>query len=100
MNDHTVTEPIVAPKPSSSSSSPTLSSERDNPFSKVGNVVLSDSDEDEVLEPENLVGGGNELEDDLDDYDFDEYSKQIQDLPGNLDVFNAIYYTNLQAPRK
>jgi hypothetical protein len=50
---------------------------RDNPFSKVGNVVVSDSDEDEVLntfdESANLFGGGHEREDEFDDYD--DYSK-------------------------
>jgi hypothetical protein len=69
---------------------------RANPFSKVGEVVVSDSDEDEVLntfdESANLFGGGHERED---EYDYDDYSKQIYDLPGELDALNAIYGFNL-----
>jgi hypothetical protein len=75
---------------------------RANPFSKVGEVVVSDSEEGEVLntfdESANLFGGGHEREDELDDYD--DYSKQIYDLPGELDALNAIYGFNLQGRRK
>lgn len=75
---------------------------RANPFSKVGDVVGSDSDEEEVLntfdESVNLFGGGHEREDEFDDYD--DYSKQIYDLPGELDALNAIYGFNLQGCRK
>ena len=84
------------PIPSSSST------KRANPFSKVGTVVVSDSDDDEVLntfdESANLFGGGHEREDEFDDYD--DYSQQIYDLPGNLDALNAIYGFNLQGRRK
>ena len=70
-------------------------------FSKVGEVVVSDSDDDEVLntfdESANLFGGGHEREDECDDYD--DYSKQIYDLFGNLDVFNAMYGLKLQGRR-
>lgn len=82
--------------------SSTYVTKRANPFSKVGEVVVSDSDEDEVLntfdESANLFGGGHEREDEFDDYD--DYSKQIYDLPGNLDALNAIYGFNLQGRRK
>jgi hypothetical protein len=75
---------------------------RANPFSKVGEVVVSDSEEEEVLntfdESANLFGGGHEREDELDDYD--DYSKQIYDLPGELDALTAIYGFNLQGRRK
>lgn len=75
---------------------------RANPFSKVGDVVVSDSDEDEVLntfdESVNLFGGGHECEDEFDDYD--DYTKQIYDLPGELHALNAIYGFNLQGRRK
>jgi hypothetical protein len=54
---------------------------RANPFSKEGDV-----------------GGGHEREDEFDDYD--DYSKQIYDLPGELDALNAIYGFNLQGRRK
>jgi hypothetical protein len=80
----------------------TSSTKRANPFSKVGEVVVSDSDDDEVLntfnESKNLFGGGHKCEDEFDDYD--DYSKQIYDLQGNLDAFNAIYGFNLQGRRK
>lgn len=74
---------------------------RANPFSKVGVVVVSESDDDEVLntfdESANLFGGGHECED---EYDYDDYSKQIYDLPGELDALNVIYGLNLQGRRK
>lgn len=86
----------ISPAPSTSST------KRVNPFSKVGEVVVSDSDDDEVLntfdESANLFGGGHEREDEFDDYD--DYSKQIYDLPENLDALNAIYGFNLQGRRK
>ncbi|PWA55018.1 ATPase, F1/V1/A1 complex, alpha/beta subunit, Zinc knuckle CX2CX4HX4C [Artemisia annua] len=71
-------------KPSSYSSSPCISSTKVvNPFSKVGDVVCSDSDEDEVLEPDNPMakylastGGGYELK----DYFSDDYAAQVYDL--------------------
>ena len=80
----------------------TSSIKRTNPFSKVGEVVVSDSDDDEVLntfdESANLFGGGHEREDEFDDYD--NYSKQIYDLPENLDALISIYGFNLQGHRK
>ena len=64
--------------------------------------MISDSEEEEVLntfdESANLFGGGHEREDEFDDYD--NYSKQIYDLPGELDALNAIYGFNLQGRRK
>ena len=52
---------------------PTSSSKRSNPFSKVGEVVVSDSDDEEVVdmfdESANLFGGGHDREDEYDDYD-------------------------------
>ena len=81
---------------------PTSSSKRSNRFSKVGEVVVSNSDDEEVVdmfdESANLFGGGHDREDDYDDYD--DYSKQVYDLPGNLDAFNAMYGTKLQVRRK
>ena len=75
---------------------------RVNPFSKVGQVVVSDSDDDEVLntfdESANLFGGGHGREDELDDYD--DYSKQFYDLPRNLDALKVINDFNLQGRRK
>lgn len=63
--------------------------------------MVSDSDEDQVLntfdESANLFGGGHERED---KYDYDDYSKQIYDLPGELDALNAIYGFNLQGRKK
>ena len=56
--------------PSSSSAS-----KRGNPFSKVGEVVVSDSDDDEVYEPNDYLG---------DDYFSDEYAAQVNDLPGQF----------------
>lgn len=80
----------------------TSSTKTVNPFSKVGQVVVSDSDDDEVLntfdESTNLFGGGHERENEFDDYD--DYSKQFYDLPGNLDALNAMYDFNLQGRRK
>ena len=80
----------------------TSSTKRANPFSKVGTVVVSDSDDDEVLntfdESANLFGGGHERDDEFDDYD--DYSQQIYDLKGNLYALNAIYGFNLQGRRK
>lgn len=74
---------------------------RTNPFSKVGMVEVSESDEDEVIntfdESANLFGGGHERED---VYDYDDYSKHTYDLPGELDALNAIYVVNLQSRRK
>ena len=80
----------------------TSSTKRVNPFSKVGQVVVSDSDDDEVLntfdESTNLFGGGYEREDEFDDYD--DYSKQFYDLPRNLDALKAMYDFNLKGRRK
>ena len=82
----------------------TSSSKRSNPFSKVGEVVVSDSDDEEVVnvfdETANLSGGGHEHENEYDDYDYDDYSKQIYDLPGNLDAFDALDGIKLQGRRK
>ncbi|PWA45854.1 zinc knuckle CX2CX4HX4C [Artemisia annua] len=79
----------------------TSATKRGNPFSKVGKIVVSDS-EDEVANPfdesANLFGGGQEFEQEYDDYD--DYANQVYDLPGNLDAFNAMYGTKLQGPRK
>ena len=64
-----------------------------NPFSKVGDVVVSDSD-DEVLEPDDTMsnylssaGGHNELE----SYLSDDYAAQVLDLPGQLEEFNKMF---------
>lgn len=69
-----------------------------NPFSKVGDVIVSDSDDEEVLEPDNPMakflastGGGHELE----DY-YDDYADQVYDLPGQLDDFSDMYDIKLQ----
>ena len=69
-----------------------------NPFSKVGNVVVSDSD-DEVLEPDDPMssylssaGGQNELE----GYFSDDYAAQVLDLPGQLEEFNKMFDFKVQ----
>ena len=88
-------EPVGASNHSVSATPPTSSTKRANPFSKVGEVVVSDSEDEEVVnnfdESVNLFGGGHDYEDDYDGYDYDDYSKQVHDLPGNLDAFNAMY---------
>ena len=57
----------------------TSSIKRVNPFSKVGEIVVSDSDEDEVVntfdESMNLFGGAQDRGDDYDDYDYDDYAE-------------------------
>ena len=57
-------EKAATTKPITSSSTCTSSTKVGNPFSKVGNVVVSDSDDDEVLEYPNETNyfgsGGNE----------------------------------------
>ena len=44
----------------------------------------------------------NLIEEDYDGYgyDYDDYSKQVYDLPGNLDAFNDMYGIKLQGLRK
>ena len=73
----------------------TSSTKRVNPFSKVGEIVVSDSDEDEVVntfdESMNLFGGGHDRED-----DYDDYADQVYDLPGNLDALYDTYGIKLQ----
>ena len=97
-------EKVGTSKPSSFSSPSTSSTKRVNPFSKVGDIVVSDSDDEEVVntfdESANLFGGGHEREYDYDGYDYDDYAQQVYDLPGNLDAFNAMYGTKLQGLRK
>ncbi|PWA91915.1 zinc knuckle CX2CX4HX4C [Artemisia annua] len=97
-------ESVVAPKTSDPCTPPASSTKRVNPFSKVGEIVVSDSEDDVVAnqfdESANLFGGGQEFEDDYDDYDYDDYANQVYDLPGNLDAFNAMYGTKLQGLRK
>lgn len=97
-------ESVVAPKTSDSCTPPASSTKRVNPFSKVGEIVVSDSEDEVVANPfdesANLFGGGQEFEDDYDDYDYDDYANQVHDLPGNLDAFNAMYGTKLQGLRK
>ena len=68
-----------------------------NPFSKVGNVVVSDS-EDEVDEVVSY-GGGQDYEADFDGYDYDDFESQIYDLPGSLKSFNDMG-VKLQGRRK
>ena len=65
-------EQSTIPSPSTSAS------KRGNPFSKVGEVVVSDSDEDEVYEPNDYLG---------DDYFSDEYAAQVNDLPEQFKEF-------------
>ena len=62
-----------------------------NPFSKVGNVVVSDL-EDEV---DDVVSYGA----DFDGYDYDDFESQIYDLPGSLKSFNDMG-VKLQGRRK
>ena len=73
----------------------TSSTKRVNPFSKVGEIVDSDIDEENVLntfdESMNLFGGGDDRED-----DYDDYPDQVYDLPGNLDAFYDTYDIKLQ----
>ncbi|PWA82953.1 zinc knuckle CX2CX4HX4C [Artemisia annua] len=93
-------ESVVDPKTSDSCTLPASSTKRVNPFSKVGEIVVSDSEDEVVANPfdksANLFGGGQEFENDYDDYDYDDYANQVYDLPGNLDAFNAMYGTKLQ----
>jgi hypothetical protein len=97
-------EKVGTSMPVSFSSPSTSFSKRVNPFSKVGNVVVSDDDDEEVVnmfdESANLFGGGHEREYDYDGYEYDDYAQQVHDLPGNLDAFNAMYGTKLQGFRK
>ena len=71
MSDMNEKEQYGSPKISISSAPSTSSTKRANPFSKVGEVVVSDSDDDVVLntfyESTNLFGGGHEHEDEYDD---------------------------------
>ncbi|PWA58171.1 zinc knuckle CX2CX4HX4C [Artemisia annua] len=69
-----------------------------NPFSKVGDVVVSDSD-DEVFEPNDPMnnylssaGGHNELE----GYFSDDYVAQVLDLPGQLEEYNKLFDFQVQ----
>ena len=97
-------EQVGTSKPSSFASPSISSTKRVNPFSKVGDIVVSDSDDEEVVntfdESDNLLGGDHEREYDYDGYDYDDYAQQVYDLPGNLDAFNAMYGTKLQGLRK
>jgi hypothetical protein len=97
-------EKVGTSKPGSFSFPSTSSPTRVNPFSKVGPVVVSDSEDEEVVntfdESANLFGGGHEREYDYDGYEYDDYAQQVHDLPGNLDAFNAIYGTKFQGLRK
>ena len=97
-------EKVGTSMPVSFSSPSTSSSKSVNPFSKVGNVVVSDDDDEEVVnmfdESANLFGGGHEREYDYDGYEYDDYAQQVHDLPGNLDAFNAMYGTKLHGLRK
>lgn len=56
-------------------------------YSKVGNIVDSDSDKEEVVnnfdESVNLSGGGHDRDND--------YAKQVYDLLGNLNAFYDMY---------
>ena len=67
---------------------PIFSTKRVNPFSKVGEIDVSDSDDEDVEntfdESTNLFGGGHDREDDYDEYDYDNYVDQFYDLPGNF----------------
>ena len=89
---------VAANKPSTSS--PCTSSKNvGNPFSKVGEVVVNDSDEDKVLEPDNDMAkflasfvGYHVLE----DYFDDDYAAQVYDLPGQLNVYCDMYDVKLQ----
>jgi hypothetical protein len=60
-------ESVVAPKTSDSCTPPASSTKRVNPFSKVGEIVVSDSEDEVVANPfnesANLFGGGQEFED-------------------------------------
>lgn len=90
----------AASKSSSSFSPSTSSTKRVNSFYKVGEIVDSDSDEEEVVntfdESVNLFGGGHDREDDYDDYDYDDYAKHVYDLPRNLDAVYDFYVIKLQ----
>ncbi|PWA61290.1 ATPase, F1/V1/A1 complex, alpha/beta subunit, Zinc knuckle CX2CX4HX4C [Artemisia annua] len=81
-------------KSSSSFSPSTSSTKRVNLFSKVREIVDSDNDEEEVVntfdESVNLFGGGHDREDGYNDYDYDDYVKQVSDLSENLDAFYGI----------
>lgn len=70
-------EQVGTSKPCSFSSPSTSSTKRVNPFSKVGDVDVSDSDDEVVVntfdESNNLFGGGHEREYDYDGYDSDGY---------------------------
>ena len=54
----------------------------------MGEIVYSDSDEEEVVntfdESMNLFGGDYDCQDDYDEYDYDNYADQFYDLPGNF----------------
>jgi hypothetical protein len=80
VNDLKEKESVVASKISDSSTPYISSTKRVNPFSKVGEIVVSDSEDEEVLntfdESANLFGGGQEYEEDYDDYYYDDYAKQ------------------------
>ena len=59
-------------------------------------MVCSDSDDDEVLEPETsgyLASGGGGY--DLEDIMPDDYAAQVYDLPGHLAEFCDMYDINL-----
>ena len=78
MRDPNDKKQVGTSKPSSFSSPSTSSTKRVNPFSKVGDVDVSDSDDEEDVntfdESTNLFGGGHEREYDYDGYDSDGYT--------------------------
>lgn len=92
-----VADKVGSDKPSSSSTPSVAATKLNNPFIKVGAVVCSDSDDDEVLEPVTSSylasgGGGYDYEDFVDD----DYDAQVYDLPGHLAKFCDMYDINLQ----
>ncbi|PWA95915.1 histone-fold protein [Artemisia annua] len=69
-----------------------------NPFSKVGEVVDSDSDNEVLVTNDHMnnnvssAGGYNELE----GYLSDDYAAQVLDLPGQLEEFNKLFDSQFQ----
>ena len=95
---------VETTKPSSSFAPSTSASKKVNPFSKVGEILDSDSDEEEVVNPfdesvnlfnnfPSSTGGGHELE-----YDYDDYADQVYDLPEQLETFYDMYDIKVQGP--
>lgn len=62
------------------------STKRVNPFYKVKEIDVSDSDDEDITfdESTNLFGSGHDREDDYDEYEYDNYAAQFYDLPGNF----------------